>query len=821
MKKDGTKGETFTRRNFHGRDTHAFVTKCLRQTTLIRGTGQPTATTPSLCLKGSSVIFASRASRSTQRAMQCMRASAGLRVGRVLAAMAPVAFVLVGCSGGGVTANPTNSVFSIAPGTSNFDTNCTGCNATATNGTAAEQFTATLAAGGKASVTWSVTGGDGNSGPGTITSSGLYSPPSYLTADWVQVEVKATYSSGTTPVTATSVITLTPGFLQPLTPENAAMGANGSLTVTGYIAEAGGSLAISYALASSATGTTGGQGTLGATSCHRNATAFTWCTVTYTAPATVASTESTWLVGRIGGSSVTATQILLNTSGITSNPATHEAEQSTAILLGSSGGNNKDYDTSGNQIVNCCSGTLGALVEDTAGRKYLLSNNHVLARSDRASVGDAIIQPGLIDNSCTPNGEGSGTNLVGSLTAWLPLSLSTTNADAAIAQVNSGVVSSTGSILELGALQSNGKLAAAPPGISSSGGKGEAASLALKVAKSGRTTGLTCGAVSAISLDVQVSYFSDCAETKAYLTKTFKNQIAISGNQFSDAGDSGALVVDTSNAEPVGLFFAGGTDASGVGQGVANPATDVLSELGTQTGATLSFVGTTDHAVSCMNYGNNTVAAAQARAISAAESARTQTALALARMLVNPSAGILGVAAGKSSDRPGEGAVIVYVDGSGRTAVPATIDGVRTVEITTSAYALAYGTAPQSVLGSGTVHTLSSAALGEAVSTKQQIARGLFRGNRAFFAVGVGQSLDNPAEAALVIYVDKRNVPATLPATVSGLRTRYVVMNRFHVTRSYATAVSSPRHCKAHTAPDAGKDLDMFHLAAQRVLKFF
>ncbi|MDR3792404.1 MAG: hypothetical protein P4L03_03395 [Terracidiphilus sp.] len=764
------------------------------------------------------MTFASQTSRTTQRTKH---AGAAARVGRVLAAMAPVAFALAGCSGGGVTANPTNSVFSIAPGTSNFDTNCTGCNATAANGTAAEQFTATLTAGGKASVTWSVSSGDDNSGPGTISSSGLYTPPSYLTANSVDVVVKATLSSGTTPVTATSVITLTPGFLQPLTPENAAVGANGTLTVTGYIAEAGGSLTISYALASSATGSTGGQGTLGTTSCHHNASAFTWCAVTYTAPATVASTGSTWLVGRIGSTSVTATQILLNTSGVTSNPVTHEAEQSSAILLGSSGGNNKDYDTSGNQIVDCCSGTLGALVEDSAGRKYLLSNNHVLARSDRASVGDAIIQPGLIDNSCTPNGEGSGTNLMGALTAWLPLSSSTTNADAAIAQVNSGTVSSTGSILELGALQSNGTLAAAPPGISSSGGKGETASLALKVAKSGRTTGLTCGAVSAVSLDVQVSYYGDCAETKAYLTKTFKNQIAISGNQFSDAGDSGALVVDAGNAEPVGLFFAGGTDASGVGQGVANPATDVLSELGTQAGTSFSFVGTTDHAVSCMNYGNNTVAAAQARAISTAETARTQTALGQARMLVNPSAGILGVAAGKSSDRPGEGAVIVYVDGSGRTSVPATIDGVRTVEITTSAHALALGTAPQSVLGSGSVHTLSSAALAEAIGQKQQIARGLFRSNPAFFAVGVGQSLDNPAEAALVIYVDRRNVPAALPATVNGMRTCYVVMNRFHVTRSYATAVSSPRHCRAHTAPDADRETDLFHVAAQRVLKLF
>jgi hypothetical protein len=104
------------------------------------------------------------------------------------------------------------------------------------------------------------------------------------------------------------------------------------------------------------------------------------------------------------------------------------------------------------------------------------------------------------------------------------------------------------------------------------------------VAKSGRTTGLTCASISALNLDVSVDYYLDCAETKPYLTKTFTNQLAISGNQFSDAGDSGALVVDAANAEPVGLYFAGGTDASGVSQGVANPATDVLNELSAQLG---------------------------------------------------------------------------------------------------------------------------------------------------------------------------------------------------------------------------------------------
>ena len=61
--------------------------------------------------------------------------------------------------------------------------------------------------------------------------------------------------------------------------------------------------------------------------------------------------------------------------------------------------------------------------------------------------------------------------------------------------------------------------------------------------------------------------------------------------------------------------------------------------------------------------------------------------------------------------------------------------------------------------------------------------------------VGIGQSLDNPKEAALVIYVDRRNIPAELPPTVNGLRTRYVVMDRLHVTRSYAEKLQTRSRC--------------------------
>jgi hypothetical protein len=737
--------------------------------------------------------------------------------------LAPALLLLAGCGGGGVTANPSNGTFSIAPGTNSIDTNCTGCNATSTQGATVEQFTATLAGGGAAAVTWTVSGGDANSGPGSISSTGQYTPPGYLTADSVSVVVTATLNSSAA-TRATAVLTVTPGFLQPLTPENVALGANGTVTITGYLAEAGGATRISYALSNTATGSSGGQGSLGSTNCMHNSSAFTFCSVTYTAPSSVLSNASTYVVATVGASpSKTAAVVLVNTAGVTSNPATHEGLLTTPAPLGSSGGNNNDYDVKANQIVDCCSGTLGALIADSSNRQYLLSNNHVLARSDQASVGDMIVQPGLIDNNCTPNGVGAGTLPVGSLTGWLALSSSATNADAAIARVDSGAVNASGSILELGARQSDGTLAAAPPGISSTGGKGESAQLLLKVAKSGRTTGLTCASISALSLDVRVDYYTDCAETKPYLTKTFTNQLAISGNQFTDAGDSGALVVDAGNAEPVGLFFAGGTDASGVSQAVANPAGDVLSELSTQVGGgtNYTYVGGADHPVSCLSYGDGTVAAAQVRSLTGSEVARTQQALSQARMLVNPSAGILGVAPGKSSDRPGEGAVLVYVDEYANVSVPATMGGMRTVVIPSAAHAVAYGSAPQTA----PAVALPAAALSQAVTVKQQIAPGLMRHNSAFFGVGVGQSLDNPREAALVVYVDRKRVPSLLPTTLGGLRTRYVVMDRLHVTRSYTTPVQSKLHCVPHPAAKqggSGQDwFDSLNLSRPRSLKLF
>ena len=72
----------------------------------------------------------------------------------------------------------------------------------------------------------------------------------------------------------------------------------------------------------------------------------------------------------------------------TSGKKRHRRPQNRPIKMGTSGGNVKDLTAR-----ECCDGTLGALVEKN-GTQYVLSNNHVLARTNKAKNGEAIIQPG-------------------------------------------------------------------------------------------------------------------------------------------------------------------------------------------------------------------------------------------------------------------------------------------------------------------------------------------------------------------------------------------------------------------------------------------
>jgi hypothetical protein len=711
---------------------------------------------------------------------------------------APALMAIAGCAGGLSTyvSNPGNSIFSLASSAPAVDTN------------GQIQLKAVTAAGAAAAVKWSIIRGENDPalGQGAIDANGMYTPPPSLSQDAIEVEVQAQLK-GDPAKTATEVLEVTPGFLQPLTPENSAVPAGGTLPVTSQLAEVGGG-AVKWSLS---TAPAGGRrlgsayGSLTQENCQQSPQNYTVCGAVYVAPASPPpSRGDVYVIAEVanapGGTGSRQSLHVLLDAGISSTPLTNQLAQTSLIQLGSSGSNNNDADTSqantsgATFISDCCGGTLGALVRDRAGSQYILSNNHVLAESDQANPGDAIVQPGLIDRDC----DQSAGRPVASLRYAVPLATTQTNVDAALAEVYAGSVDPGGAILQFGSAGSgpNGGIGAAAPAA----GTGEAISpelfspgaAPLMVAKSGRTTGLTCSTIDAIDLSVEVDYYKDCAETQPYYHKTFANQIGIGGDGFSDSGDSGALIVDASNAEPLGLFFAGGTDDHGGGFSVASPIQDVLGELGGEADEQFSIVGGAEHPVSCLNYDANPLAAppvAEALKKKAEAVARRS-----ASALVNPAVGILEVAAGASLDSPGSPALIVYVDKTKEPVpVPQSIGGIRTLVIPTDEASLNNGTAPKSPSLTPGIH-LAAGVLQAAAEIQQANARRLMA-DPAIFGVGVTQSRDNPNEAALLVLVDMARAPRAMPAAIGGLRARYVLLHRFHVTRSKHAGAPHPSSC--------------------------
>ncbi|HEY0324060.1 MAG TPA: hypothetical protein VGC66_24145 [Pyrinomonadaceae bacterium] len=192
-------------------------------------------------------------------------------------------------------------------------------------------------------------------------------------------------------------------------------------------------------------------------------------------------------------------------------------------------------------------GTFGALVSKGQ-RRFILSNNHVLADENKLSLGSSIFQPGFLDAGSPPN-----NSAIAKLTRFVPLVFGgvTNKVDCAIAELNNKNLA-TNAVLFIG-----------PP-------KGKTtAQIDMVVHKFGRTTGFTVGRVTSIETDVNVGY-----ETG---TAMFDNQIIIVGlsaQPFSAGGDSGSLILERSTNKAVGLLFAGSPTHT-----IANHISDVLSAL--------------------------------------------------------------------------------------------------------------------------------------------------------------------------------------------------------------------------------------------------
>ena len=239
--------------------------------------------------------------------------------------------------------------------------------------------------------------------------------------------------------------------------------------------------------------------------------------------------------------------------------------------LGTSGGNIRSLIKSkkNGRVIGCFSGTLGSMVEDAGANEYILSNNHVLADQNTAKPGQSILQPGLADLGCfqSPN----DTVATFSHAVKLKFGGGKNTVDAAIAQVEPGQVDPR--ILFIGQIAST--VATPEPG--------------LPVQKMGRTTCLTGGVVQGFFGHLKVNY----SDTRKPKLANFENQIVvvstIAGKAFSEAGDSGSLIVTQDLCpQPVALLFAGSSDGSLT---FANPISEVLDQLG------VSMVGTCSAAV--------------------------------------------------------------------------------------------------------------------------------------------------------------------------------------------------------------------------------
>ena len=225
-------------------------------------------------------------------------------------------------------------------------------------------------------------------------------------------------------------------------------------------------------------------------------------------------------------------------------------------------------------------GTFGTVVRDAGtGDRLILSNNHVLANSNEASPGDAILQPGTADGGQVE------TDTIAELERFCPIEFSSSppvcSIATGVADLANLLARLVGSSHRLQALQSRpmatnlADAAVARPlndddvldeileiGVVSGT---RPATLSMAVRKSGRTTEFTEGEITVLNATVDVSY-------GVGRTARFEDQV-VSG-PMSQGGDSGSLLVAGDSLEAVGLLFAGSDQTT-----IYNPIQAVLDCL--------------------------------------------------------------------------------------------------------------------------------------------------------------------------------------------------------------------------------------------------
>lgn len=206
-------------------------------------------------------------------------------------------------------------------------------------------------------------------------------------------------------------------------------------------------------------------------------------------------------------------------------------------------------------------GTLGLGVRgygSLADRTFALSNNHVLANENLASIGDPVIQPGELD------GGDPTADVIGSLFDLVPLQFesSTSVPDPAVNHVDAACAliddfaDFSREVFWIGYPKGWRPRASVEAAVAAGN---------TRVQKTGRTTGYTQGTIAAVAVDTWVEYSTGFA--------FFEDQLLIEPGDFSDRGDSGSGILDM-DENIVGLLFAGGPTHT-----IANFIEDVWTDL--------------------------------------------------------------------------------------------------------------------------------------------------------------------------------------------------------------------------------------------------
>ena len=311
--------------------------------------------------------------------------------------------------------------------------------------------------------------------------------------------------------------------------------------------------------------------------------------------------------------------------------------------LGVSGGSINNFGRIGNQRA-CFSGTLGSLVGDMSDTQFILSNNHVIADTNRAKKGELIVQPGLAEQTIQCNKIKSDAVATFSRTVKIKFGKHNKNTiDAAIAAVKPGDVNPE--ILNIGAIA----------------GSTVDPTVGLAVQKMGRTTCVTSAAISVVSMNGSVNYGSG-------KIANFVNQIVIDSPGFSGPGDSGSLVLTQDTCpRPVGLLFAGSSDGS---MTIANPITAVLDGLKVAMVGSCTTAATSDTTAPEVMAGN---VGMSKDVVASAKAARDRHENELMSI-----PGAVGTGIG-ASDQPDQPAIVVYLKKmtpEAQAAAPKDVEGV-------------------------------------------------------------------------------------------------------------------------------------------------